>query len=177
MTKHMLEHTQASEKSNDFWMPIYIGDFLADTMHLNAETSGAYLLLMFHCWKRGCLPDDIPALARIAKLWEAGAESKVRGILVEYFQQDKDGAWHQKRVDKERSRSKKASEKATKAANARWNKDATSNAPSICLDDAKTMPLHSHIHIHSNIDIDNQSNQESEHVSLGIEGDDDDDEL
>lgn len=47
------------------YMPMYWGDFLRDTTGLNAEESGAYLMLIGALWNAGgILPDDPKALAR-----------------------------------------------------------------------------------------------------------------
>jgi uncharacterized protein YdaU (DUF1376 family) len=54
-------------------MPLYIGDFLADTMHLGATERGIYISLIIHCWQHGSIPRDKRKLARIAacdsRLW------------------------------------------------------------------------------------------------------------
>lgn len=87
---------------SDTWMPLYIGDYLADTMELNAQEHGAYLLLLMHYWRKGPLPDDDRVLAGIArvdrKVWQAET-----GPIVRAFFLPKDGKLHQKRLDAERS--------------------------------------------------------------------------
>jgi uncharacterized protein YdaU (DUF1376 family) len=114
----------------DIWMPVFIGDYLADTMHLTTEQHGAYLLLLFHLWRRGSLRDDDAVLAKISGLGET-AWNLHRPALAEFFKIH-DGLWQHGRVDKEKARvaatKKSMTKKAKSAASSRWRK---SDAPSI----------------------------------------------
>jgi uncharacterized protein YdaU (DUF1376 family) len=105
-------------------MPVYIGDYLADTMHLSTEQHGAYLLLLFHLWRRGILHDDDVVLAQITGL-DPGAWSNSRAVLAGFFEIH-DGLWRHRRVEQERSRTaakqQSNSNKAKLAAYRRWNK-------------------------------------------------------
>jgi uncharacterized protein YdaU (DUF1376 family) len=109
-------------------MPVYIGDYLADTMHLSTEQHGAYLLLLFHLWRRGILHDDDVVLAQITGL-DTGAWSNSRAVLAEFFEIH-NGLWHHGHVEQERSRAaakqQSSSNKAKLAAYRRWNKPCTS---------------------------------------------------
>lgn len=84
----------------DTWMPLYIGDYLADTMHLQTAEHGAYLLLLFACW-RGCgpLPDDDRKLAAIAKLTPRQWRD-MRPTILAFFERTESG-WVHKRVQRE----------------------------------------------------------------------------
>ena len=118
-------------KKADIWMPIYIGDYLADTSHLDAQRHGCYLLWMMHYWRKGPLPNDIDDLVSIGRLRGKDAPSIAQALLKDFFFLDSDGAWHQKRQDVEKAKWQekaiKSNEKAKKAANVRWKKNATSN--------------------------------------------------
>lgn len=85
---------------SDTWMPLYIGDYLADTMHLSGAEHGAYLLLIIHYWRTGPLPDDDRKLSAIArtgrKEWDGGIGETVRA-----FFHAENGLLRHKRVDAE----------------------------------------------------------------------------
>jgi uncharacterized protein YdaU (DUF1376 family) len=77
-------------------MPLYVGDYLADTAHLRTIEHGAYLLLIMHYWRTGGLPDDDGSLARIARMrlteWH-----RVRPVIEAFFQP----GWKHKRIELE----------------------------------------------------------------------------
>lgn len=83
----------------DMWMPLYIADYLADTMRLSTEQHGAYLLLLMDYWRSGPLPDNDQVLASIARL-SIDRWGETRGLLVGFFSVI-DGFWVHKRVDVE----------------------------------------------------------------------------
>jgi uncharacterized protein YdaU (DUF1376 family) len=97
-------------KKPDIWMPIYIGDYLADTGHLSTTQHGAYLLLLMHYWRKRELPDDDKQLAAIAKLplriWLDSKDT----IQAFFF----DG-WKHKRIEAELQRRAEVSDKRAAA--------------------------------------------------------------
>ena len=76
------------------WMPLYVGDYLADTAHLRAVEHGAYLLLIMHYWRTQGLPSDDAALARIARVTNAEWK-KIKPVIKTLFS---DG-WKHKRIE------------------------------------------------------------------------------
>lgn len=75
-------------------MPLYVGDYLADTRHLSTEEHGAYLLLILHYWRTGGLPKEDARLARIAGLTPEGWRAS-RDVMASFFEDD----WSHKRID------------------------------------------------------------------------------
>jgi len=128
-----------SSKS-DTWMPLYIGDYLADTMHLTCEQSGAYLHLIMHYWRAGSLPDNDVALAQIARL-SAKSWKAHKPVIAEFFGK----GWTHKRIDAERARTNEVKERyherAVKAAQAR-HKHTPSNASSTATSNGHAFPKH-----------------------------------
>lgn len=122
-------------KKPDDWMPMHIGDYLADTTHLNTLQHGAYVLLIFAYWRRGGpLPADDGQLSSIAKVtltvWR-----KMRALIAAFFA-ERDGHWHHKRIDQELAKAKRLtdakSEAGHRGAQKRWQTDGAAIAePSI----------------------------------------------
>jgi uncharacterized protein YdaU (DUF1376 family) len=121
-------------------MPLHIGPYLADTMHLRAAEHGAYLLLLMHYWRNGPLPDDDGKLAGIARMDRR--EWAQHGPVVREFFSAQEGRLHQKRADAERAKALQLSSKRREVAEARWRAEreqtackpdaiACANAPAI----------------------------------------------
>lgn len=123
----------------DTWMPLYIGDYLRDTLGLNRAEHGSYMLLIMAYWVNGGpIDDDDNILREIAKCppeeW-----MRTRGLMQKFFKVE-NGKWIHKRIDQEKADAialqKSNEERARNAALKRWAKDASSNAAS----NAQAMP-------------------------------------
>lgn len=97
------------------WMPLYVGDFIADTMHLGATETGIYIRLIFHCWQHGTIPTDIRKVCLIShcdtRLWHQYAET-----VLQFFDVVDASTMHHKRVTSERLRTEELSNKRKSAA-------------------------------------------------------------
>jgi len=109
----------------DIWMPVYVGDYLSDTMHLTTEQHGAYFLLILAYWKnRGALPENrIQGIVNInGNSWTIN-----RPILEELFDtQSFPGKWYHKRIEEELKnallRRQAAENRGKRGMESRWKK-------------------------------------------------------
>lgn len=93
-------------KRADTWMPLYIGDYMRDTMRLTRDQHGGYLLLLMECWNcGGRLPNDPAQLASIAKA-SPNEWKKLSPVLLPFFKTRGEWLYH-KRVFEERSKAQK----------------------------------------------------------------------
>lgn len=110
------------------WMPLYIGDYLKDTMHLSAEQHGAYILLIMHYWSNGGkVEHDVDYLFNVCSLYNSKDPDKTLARVLRFFE-IKDGFVTHKRIDEELKRANKItsarSEAGKKSGEARKRKAA-----------------------------------------------------
>lgn len=115
----------------DGFMPLWIGDYLADTMRLTRDQHGGYLLLIMSYWRDGKpLPDDDEALCAVTRSTPSEWK-KLRPILSKFFKVE-EGVWRHGRIDHELQKAAEnyASkvERAKAGAAARWSKQCSRNA-------------------------------------------------
>lgn len=91
-------------------MPIHIGDYKRDTGHLRAAQHGAYLMLLFHYWATGSLPDDDDQLSAIACMTRAEWKQS-RPIIEKFF----DPGWRHTRVEDDLAKAHESYERRAKA--------------------------------------------------------------
>lgn len=91
-------------------MPLYVADYIADTTDLTMREHGAYMLLILHYWRRGCLPlegqitDEAIASGllercyRVCSTGGVGDETAVKRVISRFFTWD-GTKWSHKRID------------------------------------------------------------------------------
>lgn len=85
-------------------LPLFTDAFIADTIHLNAEQTGAYLMLLMVAWrtKECALPDDDNVLARYARMekrkWMAN-----KSVILSFWKKNSEGLLYQQRLRDERN--------------------------------------------------------------------------
>lgn len=83
-------------------LPLFTDAFIADTGHLNAQETGAYLMLLMVAWRSPeCrLPDNDDKLARWARV-DRRTWIRIKPTVMEFWTLA-EGIWTQKRLSKER---------------------------------------------------------------------------
>lgn len=84
-------------------LPLFTDAFIADTIHLDAEETGAYLMLLMCAWRTpNCtLPNDNKKLARFARCTPARWKA-IKDDVMQFWTLEGD-VWCQKRLKKERN--------------------------------------------------------------------------
>jgi uncharacterized protein YdaU (DUF1376 family) len=101
------------------WMPLYIGDYMGDTSHLNQGQHGAYFLFIMHYWQRGSLPSDKQECYCIARAMDKQSMSNADKVLKEFFTLNGESYQHG-RLDLELEKASKSYERRASAAKLRW---------------------------------------------------------
>ncbi|MCZ4091676.1 DUF1376 domain-containing protein [Sinorhizobium psoraleae] len=132
------------------WMPVYIGDELAETAHLTAEEYGAYACLKMHLWQHGRLPCEDERLARIAR---CGADrwQSVRDALWNLFEDD----WRHPRLESLRVEAEETHRKRSEAGK-KGGRPVVKKSRAISRALARKKPglsNHNHNHNHNHIHI------------------------
>ena len=99
-------------KKTDIWMPLFVGDYLADTIGLSREQHGAYLLALCAYWRKG-------SALTVEELQEATGPCYDR---ISKFFQLQNGLWTQKRIEIELAKADHRKDQATQNIQKRWNK-------------------------------------------------------
>jgi uncharacterized protein YdaU (DUF1376 family) len=103
---------------------MYWGDYWRDTTHLSDAEHVSYLRLISHYWQHGALPNDDARLARITGRSKAEWD-EMKPMLQAFFKHSGSNAWHHERIEKELNRETRLregfTERAKRAASARWN--------------------------------------------------------
>jgi uncharacterized protein YdaU (DUF1376 family) len=114
---------------HETWMPLYIADYLGDTLHLTTEQHGAYLLLLMAAWKRGgSLPDDQAQLAQIARMPIDRWQTHAAAIVLPFFTQSHGTLMHGRvstELEAARTNVERKSRAGKAGAAAKWQKDGT----------------------------------------------------
>jgi uncharacterized protein YdaU (DUF1376 family) len=90
------------------WMPMFWGDYLADTMELSTFEHGCYLLLIAHYWRTGA-PIENDLVARRVQKISSYQFQKIRPRIAKFFTMDGE-RWVHKRIEDELAKARKRKE-------------------------------------------------------------------
>lgn len=100
-------------------LPIFTDAFIADTLHLNAAQTGAYLMLLMCAWRtKTCsLPDDDEQLSRFARM-DKRTWAVNKDVILRFWSHNSAGQLIQKRLVDERKFAEHKRDQATQAGKA-----------------------------------------------------------
>ena len=120
-----------SNQDVDIWMPVYIGDMLAKTTRMTTEQIGASFLLLMDYWRNGSIPDDNNIISSVIRLSVSKSKALKNILLSSNLFEIHEGQMSSKYLDglKAQAETNKSakSERAKKAAEARWGNKQESN--------------------------------------------------
>jgi uncharacterized protein YdaU (DUF1376 family) len=115
-------------------LPLWTDAFIADTIHLDATETGAYMMLLMCAWRSpdNSLPIDDKSLRKFSRC-DAREWRRIRETVLAFWD-DEDGRLRQKKLTKVRYAVSKKSRQAESAARVRWLKtketpDADASSP------------------------------------------------
>ena len=110
------------------YMPLFVGDYLRDTVHLQTVEHGAYMLILMALWSQGgAIKSDPKYLARVARM--TPTKFKNMWPSIEGFFISENGVLRHARIDRELTHIEKKRAKKVQAANSRWRKNPKKNKP------------------------------------------------
>jgi len=113
---------------NNSFMKMYWGDLLKDTLDLDQDEFGAFVLLIAHYFNRGGpIPDNDDSLRIASRCRTTRKWRRIRNKLISLFV-IKDGYWFNARIDREINEANMRSASAAQSAEHRW-RNAPRNAP------------------------------------------------
>ena len=124
------------------YMNFYVGDYLADTMHLSTLEHGAYLLLIMHYWRTG-KPIDISHIPSICGLTKRQFNN-IKNTLLAFFFVDELGKVRHHRIEvelneaKQKVNQRKAAGKASAAKRLQEKSNERSTSVEFSLDSRST---------------------------------------
>lgn len=131
-------------KSDDvgIWLPIYIGEMLAMTTRFSTEQIGALYLLMMDYWKNGEVPHDDKVIAAITGLSAIKTKTFIKLLLsIQLFESNGELLFSSYLNDKKETATNNRrvkTERAKKAADARWGKNENNDSQNSKPADDKT---------------------------------------
>ncbi|MGB8893222.1 MAG: DUF1376 domain-containing protein [Pseudolabrys sp.] len=121
-----------------YWMPLRVDEFRVDTLDLEFDEIGIYVILLTLAWQRedAAIPNDMAWLKCALRMHGHRFNRIVPKLLQRFFKLDADNNWRNFIVDLERQKSSKTSAKAKQNSDKRWAEHRKNKA----LADAVAMP-------------------------------------